>query len=122
MHIYLVICLIKRIFNSVYIIKGFKVQLTITFFWMIMVKNCHLNFESDKNSVTFFYVAASGPLHLALFFYLLNWNKIVQIFHHMYLFTMFILLDEQFLVLEQLRLTDFVKFYLNYQPALIYFT
>ena len=122
MHIYLVICLIKRIFNSVYIMKGFKIQLTITFLWMIMVKNCHLNFGSDKNSVTFFYVAASGPLHLALFFYLLNCNKIVQIFHHMYLLTMFLLLDEQFFVLEQLRLTDFVKFYLNYQPALTYFT
>ena len=57
-------------------------------------KNCRLNFGNDKNQVTFFYVAASGPLHLALFFYSLNWTKIVQIFYHIYLFTMFLLLDE----------------------------
>ena len=35
---------------------------------------------------------------------------------------MLLLLDELFLVLEQLRLTDFVIFYLNYQSGLISFT
>ena len=64
-------------------------------------------------------MAASGPIHLALFFYSLNWSKIVQTSHHIYLFTTFLLLGEQLLVHEQPSLTDFVKFYLNYQPALI---
>ena len=36
---YLVICPIKKIFNSIYnIIKDFKIQLTMNLFWMIMVK------------------------------------------------------------------------------------
>ena len=39
MHMYLVISLIKMIFNVIYnIIKGFKKQLTIKVFWMIMGK------------------------------------------------------------------------------------
>ena len=76
-------------------------------------KNCHLNLGNDKNQVTFFYIEVSGPLHLALFFYSLNWTKIVQIFHLICRFTTFLLLDEQFLVNEQLRSTDFVKFCLK---------
>ena len=40
MHIYLVICQVKMIFNAVYeIIQGFEIQLTIKFFWMILVKS-----------------------------------------------------------------------------------
>ena len=38
-------------------------------------KNCHLNFRDNESQVTFFYVAAAGPLHLVLFFYSLNWTK-----------------------------------------------
>ena len=69
-------------------------------------KKYHLNFWNDANQVNFFHVAASGSLQLALYFYSLNCTKIVQIFH---LFTTFLLLDEQFLALEQLRFTDFLK-------------
>ena len=69
MHIYLVIFLIKTIFNAVYdIIKGFEIQLTIKCFLDDHGTNCHLNFGNGKNQVTFIYVTASGPLHLALFF------------------------------------------------------
>ena len=98
-----------------------KIQLMIIFFLDNHDKNCHLNFRNDKNQVTFLYVVASGPLDLALFFCSLNWTKTAQVFHCINVFTTFLLLDEQFLVLEQLRLTDFVKVYLNDQPTLILF-
>ena len=69
MHIYLVIFLIKTIFNAVYgIMKGFKIRLTIIFFLDDHGKNCLLNFGNDKNQRTFFFVPDSGPLRLALFF------------------------------------------------------
>ena len=109
MHIYLVICLIKTILNAVYnIIKDFinedKNVLN------NHGKNCHLNFGNDKNQVTFFYyVVASGSLHLVLFFYSLNWTKIIQIFPHIHLSTTFLLPDELFIVFEQLRLTTLLK-------------
>ena len=87
------------------------------------VENCHLNFKNDKNQVTFIYVTASSPLNLVLFFinflFIIHWTNITEILHHIYLLRMF--LDEQFLFLEQLRLTHFVRFYLNYLPALILF-
>ena len=76
MHIYLVICLIKKIFNAVYIVKGFKIT-SDKFFLDDHGKNCYLNFGNDKNQITFFYVAASAPLDVALFLYSLNWTKIV---------------------------------------------
>ena len=54
MHIYLVICRVKTIFNAVYeIIQGFEIFLD------DFGKKCHLNSGNDKNQVTFFYMAAS---------------------------------------------------------------
>ena len=38
------------------------------FFWGDPDKNRHLNSGNDKDQATFFYVAASDPLHLVLFF------------------------------------------------------
>ena len=55
--------------NAVYIIKGYKVQLTIIFL-DDHGKNCHLNFGNDKDQVTFFYVTDSGPLHLPVFLFI----------------------------------------------------
>ena len=57
-------------------------------------KNCHLNFGNDKNQVTFFYMAASGPLHLVLLFFFLfiKLDQNNSNFYHIYHFTMFLLL------------------------------
>ena len=126
MHRYLVICLIKTIFiilsNAMYnIIKDFRIQLTINFLWMIIVKTVIWTLGMIRIKQLFIYMAALDPPHLVLPFYLLNWTKIIQICHSIYLLTTFRLLGKLFLVLERLRLTNFIKFYLNYQSALIFF-
>ena len=122
MHKYLVICLIKTIFNTIYnIIKDFQRQITINLLWMIIVKTVIWTLGMIRIKQLFIYMAALAPPHLVLFFYSVNWTKIIQICHYIYLLTTFRLLGKLFLVLEQLRLTNFVKFYLNYQSALIFF-
>ena len=116
MHIYLVICLIKTIFNAICnIIKGFKLQLMIKFFWMIMVKNCHLNFG---NQVTFYLRGSFGSATCSSGFLFVKLDQNNSDFSLNVCFDKFLLLDELFLDLEQLRLTNFVKFYLNYQTGL----
>ena len=71
-------------------------------------KNCHLTFENDKNWLTFDLPCSFGSATSSSGF-LLNWTKIIQIFQNVYLLTTFLLLDELFLVVKQVRLTDFLS-------------